>query len=103
LLGEISFKTFLGACLTASRFIRGAQIGSSRVWAASKTLLNRDSEPVIGFAADVGASWRGALHGRNQMRIARSGHRYTSGRSWDCESNFRIGPAKKGDSHEPAL
>jgi hypothetical protein len=63
-------------------------------------MLNRDDEPVIGFTADVGASGCSTLHGCNQMRITRLGHSDTSAGSWDCENNFRIGPAEKSDAHE---
>jgi hypothetical protein len=90
----------LGAGLTASRFVSGAQVGSGRVWATSKALLSRDDEPVIGFATDIGASGRGALHGCNQMRIAQLGQSETSRKISDCKSNFKIEAAKKGDRHE---
>jgi hypothetical protein len=60
----------LSTCLAASRLIYGAQGGSGRVWPASKTLLNRDDEPMIGLSADIGASGRSALYSGNQMRVA---------------------------------
>lgn len=85
----------MGAGLTASRFVSGAQVGSGRVWATSKALLSRDDEPVIGFATDIGASGRGALHGCNQMRIAQLGQSETSRKISDCKSNFKIEAAKK--------
>jgi hypothetical protein len=89
LFSEISFKKPLGTCLATSRFISRAQVGGGRVRAAGKALLNRDDEPVICFAADVGASGRSALHGCNQVRVARFGHCETSKKT-DCESNFAV-------------
>jgi hypothetical protein len=44
---------------------------------------------VIGFSADIGASGRNALHGCNQVRVARFGHCETSEKT-DCESNFAV-------------
>ena len=75
---------------TASPLISRAQVGGGRVRAAGKALLNRDDEPVIGFAADVGASGHGTLDGCNQMRVARVGHRETSRGIYDCESKFTV-------------
>ena len=75
-------------------------MSGGRVWAAGKALLNGDDKPVIGFSADVGASGRGTLYCCNQMRIARLGHSETSRKISDCESNFKIGAAKKGNRHE---
>jgi len=57
---------------------------------ASKTLFNRDDEPVIRLTADVGASGRGTLDGCNQMRVARLGHRETSRGISDCASKFTV-------------
>jgi hypothetical protein len=74
---------------TASPLISRAQVGGGRVRAAGKTLVSGGDKPVIGFAADIGASGRSALHGCNQVRVARLGHCETSKKT-DCESNFAV-------------
>jgi len=84
---------------TASPLISRAQVGGGRVRAAGKALLNRDDEPVICFAADVGASGRGALNSCNQMRVARLGHRETSGRIPDCERKLTV--MRSADDERP--
>jgi len=90
LLSEISFKQLLRTCLTTSRFISGTQVGGGRVRAAGKALVSGGDKPVIGFSADIGASGRSALHGCNQVRVARFGHCETSKKISDCESNFAV-------------
>jgi hypothetical protein len=48
-------------------------------------VLNRSDEPVIGISADIGASWRGALHRYNEMRVAQFGHNETSSGRMHCD------------------
>jgi hypothetical protein len=78
LSGQISFKKFLSAGLTAGGLVRYAQRGCRQKWAADKTLLlNGGDEPVIGLAADIGASGGRAFYGGDEMRIARLVHAQT--------------------------
>jgi hypothetical protein len=66
---------------------------------AGKALLNRNDKPVIGLAADVGASGRGAFHGCYQMRVARVAHKVTSGSRTRCGTSF--GAMAEHDRHRP--
>jgi hypothetical protein len=87
LLGEISLKEFLRACLAACRFIQRTQVSCGRVPPASKAVLNGDDKPVIRFSTNAGASGRGAFHGCNQMRVLRLAHKTSSSRM-GCNQYF---------------
>jgi hypothetical protein len=101
LLCEIFFKEFLSTCLAASRLIQRSQASRGRVRAAGKALLNGNDKPVIGFAADVGASGRGAFHGCNQMRVARVAHKVTSRSRTRC-GTYVGAMAEQQDKRTPA-
>ena len=69
---QISLKKFLRAGLPAGRFVQRSQTDGGNEGTADKALaLRRDDEPVIGLAADIGASGSGAFYRGDQMRITK--------------------------------
>jgi len=65
---QISLKKFLRTGLTAGRFVRRSQAGGGQVWTADEAIaVRRGDKPVIGLAADIGASGSGALYRDDQI------------------------------------
>lgn len=90
LAGQISFKKFLSAGLAAGGFVREAQGGCGKKWAADEPLLlNGGDKPMIGFTTDIGASGSGAFHCGNQMRIARLVHAQAPEETAACRGKIR--------------
>jgi hypothetical protein len=77
---QISLKKLLRAGLTAGGFVRRSQAAGGRVWTTDEALAVRGGdEPVIGLAADIGASGSGAFYRDEQMWITRFAHKPASG------------------------
>ena len=76
---QVSLKELLRTGLTAGRLVRRSQADGGQVWTADEALaVRRGDKPVIGLAADIGASRSGALYRDDEMWITRFAHKPTS-------------------------
>ena len=84
--GEKLFQKLLRTGLATGRLVSALEAASRNVWTTCEcVVLNGSDKPVIGVAADVGASGAGALERCNNVRIAGGVHSEASGWRVRCE------------------